>query len=193
MWCATCLPSWTVRLLTVTPALVISRMDNCDMLYLDCPWRVPRTISWYRMWQLCVIPWRVHITALFCKLHWLPGCFWVPFKVIVFIFKALHGMGLDWGTASLVTATFYHQVKSVGYAVVPSPKELHLGGSRGHVFLLWLFLPSLPPLPKLSLVPSQLVFQKDLKVFFHQPSGSHGEASRRLYEVVTNFPSISGF
>lgn len=32
-----------------------------------------------------------HAIPLLCKMHWLPVYFWFLFKVLVFIFKAIHG------------------------------------------------------------------------------------------------------
>lgn len=40
-------------------------------------------------WSFSSMP----VQALFCKLHWLPVCFWVWFKVSVMIYKILHGIG----------------------------------------------------------------------------------------------------
>ena len=37
-----------------------------------------------------------HITPLLRELHWLPVCYHIEYKIFLFTFKVLHGMGPDY-------------------------------------------------------------------------------------------------
>lgn len=61
-----------------------------------CSWRTPRNFNCYRTLLhrqlLCLYDDIQYVIPLFCKLHWLPICFWQQLKMQDLIFKALHGM-----------------------------------------------------------------------------------------------------
>ena len=38
---------------------------------------------------------KYHISPTLVALHWLPICFHIDFKVLMLIYKALNGLGLD--------------------------------------------------------------------------------------------------
>lgn len=47
---------------------------------LGYPWKVYKSFSWYRMQAILDAERRVHVTPLFCKLHWVPLCFQLQLK-----------------------------------------------------------------------------------------------------------------
>ena len=83
-------------LTTLVHALVISRLDHCNALYVGLPLRlmqklqmvqnaVARLLSGVRKQQ--------HISPTLAALHWLPIHFYIDFKVLMMTYKALNGLG----------------------------------------------------------------------------------------------------
>ncbi|KAF7251550.1 hypothetical protein EYD10_03015 [Varanus komodoensis] len=83
-------------LATVTHALVTSRLDYCNALYVGLPLKT--------VWILQMVQNRAarflmrtgrysHITPVLYQLHWLPIEVWAQFKVLVITYKALNGLG----------------------------------------------------------------------------------------------------
>lgn len=57
---------------------------------LGCPWRQSKNCMWSRKWQpLWMTSQWEHILLPLKQLPWMSACFWVQFKVLVMIFKAL--------------------------------------------------------------------------------------------------------
>ena len=83
-------------LTTLVHALVISRLDHCNALYMGLPLRlmqklqmvqnvVARLLTGTRKYQ--------HISPTLAALHWLPIHFCIHFKVLMMTYKALNGLG----------------------------------------------------------------------------------------------------
>ena len=80
----------TGALTTLVHALVISRLDHCNALYVGLPLRLMRKLQvvqndGVRKYQ--------HISPALVALHWLPIRFRVNFKVLMLTYKALNGLG----------------------------------------------------------------------------------------------------
>lgn len=79
----------------VIPAFITSRLDYCNSLYLGLPMS---TVNRLHMVQNAAARLLTgtkkcqHITPVLALLHWLPVRFRIDFKVLLFVYKALHGL-----------------------------------------------------------------------------------------------------
>ncbi|XP_058050467.1 uncharacterized protein LOC131203825 [Ahaetulla prasina] len=127
-------------LCTVTHALVTSRLDYCNALYLGFPLRCTRRLQLVQNAAARVIEGATrgsHITPILRRLHWLPVVFRVHFKVLVTTFKALHGIGPGYLRDRLLLPHASHwPVRShrEGLLRVPSAKQCRLATPRGRAF-----------------------------------------------------------
>ncbi|KAF7239088.1 Sodium-dependent phosphate transporter 2 [Varanus komodoensis] len=83
-------------LATVTHALVTSRLDFCNALYVGLPLKTVRTLQLVqnRAARLLTGTGRyAHMTPVLRQLHWLPIEARAQFKVLVMTYKALNGLG----------------------------------------------------------------------------------------------------
>ncbi|XP_058023847.1 uncharacterized protein LOC131190529, partial [Ahaetulla prasina] len=139
-------------LCTVTHALVTSRLDYCNALYMDLPLESTRRLQLVQNAAACVIEgvgWSSHVTPILRRLHWLPVVFRVRFKVLVTTFKMLHGLGPGYLRDRLLpSCTSQRLVRShrEGLLRVPSAKQCRLAAPRGRAFsvgapTLWNELP----------------------------------------------------
>ncbi|KAF7234592.1 Vomeronasal type-2 receptor 26 [Varanus komodoensis] len=83
-------------LATVTHALVTSRLDFCNALYMGLPLKTVRILQLVqnRAARLLTGTGRCsHITPVLRQLHWLPLEVRAQFKVLVITYKALNGLG----------------------------------------------------------------------------------------------------
>ncbi|KAF7235278.1 Zinc finger protein RFP [Varanus komodoensis] len=85
-------------LATVMHALVTSRLDFCNTLYVGLPLKTVRILQMVqnRAARLLMGTGRCsHITPVLYQLHWLPVDVWAQFKVLVITYKALTAWDLD--------------------------------------------------------------------------------------------------
>ncbi|KAF7250196.1 Cytoplasmic polyadenylation element-binding protein 1 [Varanus komodoensis] len=83
-------------LATVTHALVTSRLDFCNALYVGLPLKMVRILQLVqnRAARLLMGTGRCsHITPVLRQLHWLPIEVWAQFRVLVMTYKPLNGLG----------------------------------------------------------------------------------------------------
>ena len=104
---------------TLIQALVISRLDHWNSILHGIPaiqtnklQRVQNTAA--RLVLLTNTPRYSHITPVMVDLHWLPVKFRIIFKVILFTFKAAHGIAPSYINSLLSLKQSRYNVRSVG-------------------------------------------------------------------------------
>ncbi|KAF7246934.1 Transmembrane protease serine 12 [Varanus komodoensis] len=116
-------------LATVTHALVTSRLDFCNALYVGLPLKTVRILQLVqnRAARLLTGTGRyVHMTPVLCQLHWLPIEVQVQFKVLVMTYKAPNGLGPGYLKERLRPYMPACTLRSAGEALLrePSMKEI---------------------------------------------------------------------
>ncbi|XP_060542108.1 uncharacterized protein LOC132710271, partial [Pantherophis guttatus] len=164
-------------LCTVTQALVTSRLDYCNALYmglpLGCTWRL-QLVQNAAAQGIVGATGCSHVTPLLRELQWLPVVFQVRFKVLVTTFKALHGLGPGYLRDRLLLPIASHRpVRSYreGLLRVPSARQCRLATPRGRAFsvaapALWNDLP-----PEIRTIPDLQTFRRALKTHLFQLAG----------------------
>lgn len=85
-------------LFTVTHVLVTSGIDSYNLLGMGLGLKDIQKLQLVQnavTQAVICVPQSPHIIALLCKLHWLPVCFQMQFKVFVMTNKVLYSMGPD--------------------------------------------------------------------------------------------------
>ncbi|KAF7239662.1 putative RNA-directed DNA polymerase from transposon BS [Varanus komodoensis] len=116
-------------LATATHALVTSRLDFCNALYVGLPLKMVRILQLVqnRAARLLTGTERyVHMTPVLCQLHWLPIEVRAKFKVLVMTYKALNGLGPGYLKKRLRPYMPSRPLRSAGEALLrePSVKEI---------------------------------------------------------------------
>ncbi|KAF7246446.1 AT-rich interactive domain-containing protein 2 [Varanus komodoensis] len=155
-------------LATVTHALVTSRLDFRNALYVGLPLKTVRTLQLVqnRAARLLTGTGRyAHMTPVLHQLHWLPIEARAQFKVLIMTYKALNGLGPGYLNERLCLYMPDRPLRSAGESLLqePSMKEIRRVSTRRRAFSavapnLWNSLPK-----EVRLAPPLLVFRRQLE------------------------------
>ncbi|KAL2082231.1 hypothetical protein ACEWY4_022049 [Coilia grayii] len=79
---------------TVIHAFITSRLDYCNALYFGLPQSQLAHLQLVQNAAARLLTGKrrqEHITPVLSSLHWLPICFRIHFKMLLLVFKSLHG------------------------------------------------------------------------------------------------------
>ena len=160
-------------LTTLVHALVISRLDHCNALYVGLPLRLlrklqvvqnaaARLLSGVKRYQ--------HISPTLAALHWLPIRFRIDFKVLMLTYKALNGLGPRYLAERLFPPSSTRVTRASQEVRLRSltPREARKEKTRNRAFSavaprLWNNLP-----PDIRAAPSLGTFKKQLKTLMYR-------------------------
>ncbi|XP_062822834.1 uncharacterized protein LOC100554203 isoform X4 [Anolis carolinensis] len=157
-------------LTTVVHALVTSRLDYCNALYVGLPLKTAQKLQLVQRSAARLITgasYRERSTPLFKELHWLPFIFRSQFKVQTIIYKALNGLGPTYLRDRISLHKPARSLRSSGEALLSplSISQARLVSTRERAFSalaprLWNSLPT-----EIRQAPTLLAFRKDLKTW----------------------------
>ena len=153
----------------VIHAFITTRLDYCNALYVGAS---QASLSRLQLVQnaaarlLTGTRTREHITPILASLHWLPVSFRIDFKILLFVFKALHGLAPVYITELLKPHAPSRSLRSANQSLLVVPKtRLKSRGDRAFSVAapkLWNALPL-----QVRLAPSLLVFKAQLKTHLY--------------------------
>ena len=154
---------------TVIHAFVTSRLDYCNSLYLGLP---QSQLSRLQLVQnaaarmLTGTKKHQHITPVLASLHWLPPSFRVHFKVLLIVYKALHGLAPSYISDLLHPLSASRSLRSADKGLLSEARtRLKQRGDRAFAVAaphLWNCLP-----PDVRLSPSITTFKSRLKTHLY--------------------------
>ncbi|XP_067320958.1 uncharacterized protein [Anolis sagrei] len=160
-------------LATVVHALVTSRLDYCNALYVGLPLKTARKLQLVQRAAAMLLTGagrREHTSPLLFQLHWLPICYRAQFKVLVLSYKALNSSGPKYLSDRISAYDPTRTLRSSGEALlsIPPASQARLAGTRERAFSvvaprLWNTLPV-----DIRQAPSLMSFRKSLKTWLFE-------------------------
>ena len=155
---------------TLVQAYITSRLDYCNSLLYGAPashlYRLQKVQN-YAARIVMKIPKRNHITPVLAKLHWLPVRQRVEFKVLLYVYKALHGLAPIYLTELLHQYIPTRSLRSSTQHLLEVPSyRLDTFGGRAFATagpVLWNALPG-----AIKTAASVDIFKKQLKTHLFQ-------------------------
>ncbi|XP_076597184.1 uncharacterized protein LOC143326976 [Chaetodon auriga] len=154
---------------TVIHAFITSRLDYCNALYFGVS---QSSLARLQLVQnaaarlLTGVRKREHITPILASLHWLPVHFRVHFKILLFVFKSLHGLAPPYLSELLHPYAPARCLRSADLLLLEVPRSKRkLRGDRAFSVAapkLWNELPLL-----IRQAPSLSTFKTRLKTHFY--------------------------
>ena len=146
-------------------AFISSKLDHCNSLLHGLPkYLFARLQAVQNAAARVVTPKHNHMTPILINLHWLPVEFRITFKVLLLVYKALHGLAPSYISDLLNFKTYFRSLRSSckEYLAVPRSR-LKTYGDRAFSIAgpkLWNDLPL--EIRKCAIVAT---FKKSLKTF----------------------------
>ena len=133
---------------TVIHAFITSRLDYCNALYVGLGQRQMRRLQLVQNSAARLLTGtkkRDHITPVLVSLHWLPVRFRIDFKILMFVFKALHGKAPNYLSELVHVRTTSRALRSSSEVILDVPRSrLKTKGDRSFAVAgpkLWNSLP----------------------------------------------------
>lgn len=148
-------------------AFLSTRLDYCNTLYLGISESLVTRLQYVQNAAakfLTNTRKRDHITPVLINLHWLPVKFRIQYKVLTFVFKALHNQAPTYINDMLIPYQSQRQLRSSQNMLLTVPRSrLRRSGDRAFSVAapaLWNELPL-----SLKSLPSMDTFKKGLKTY----------------------------
>ncbi len=110
----------------VIHALILSRLDYCNSLYLGIPAVLLNRLQLLQNATTRLLTGtkkQVSVSPVLASLHWLPVHFRVQFKVLLYVFKALHGLAPEYISDMIQVYTTTRPLRSSQKFLLKVPKS----------------------------------------------------------------------
>ncbi len=158
----------------VLQAFISTRLDYCNALYLGISESLVARLQYVQNAAARILTntkKRDHITPVLISLHWLPVKYRIQYKVLMFVYKALHNQAPEYIKDMLIPYQSQRHLRSSQNKLLTVPlSRLRRSGDRAFSVAapaLWNVLPL-----SIKVSSSMDIFKKDLKTYlFYQAFG----------------------
>ncbi len=158
----------------VLHAFISTRLDYCNALYLGMSESLVARLQYVQNAAAGIMTntkKRDHITPVLISLHWLPVKYRIQYKVLMFVYKALHNQAPEYIKDMLIPYQSQRHLRSSQNMLLTVPRSrLRRSGDRAFSVAapaLWNVLPL-----SIKVSSSMDLFKKDLKTYlFYQAFG----------------------
>ncbi len=109
-------------------AFVSSRLDYCNTLYVEISQSMLSRLQIVQNTTARLLTgcWkRDHITPILSSLHWLPACYIIDFKIVLFVFKSLNGLAPSYLSDLLQPYSPSRSLRSSDHKLLIVPRVRH--------------------------------------------------------------------